>query len=169
MSVTSGVRLRREGGQHVTIASHKNCQQGYRSRPGRRHQEKPTATAARHQSISRCARAALSSEWGRGRTCWPLPLQVDDLDDTGALEEYIGRSQTTLVFISKGYFRSKEPPRRLPPPWRPLSSLIPPPTPSAELPPRGPLVARVAHAAGPRAGAAPDKRRDAAGGARGVP
>ena len=39
--------------------------------------------------------------------------QVDDLDDIGALEEYIGRSQMILFFLSKGYFRSKAimPPR----------------------------------------------------------
>ena len=36
----------------------------------------------------------------------PSP-QVDDLDDIGALEEYIGRSQMILFFLSKGYFRSK--------------------------------------------------------------
>ena len=39
--------------------------------------------------------------------------QVDDLDDIGALEEYIGLSQMILFFLSKGYFRSKAilPPR----------------------------------------------------------
>ena len=37
----------------------------------------------------------------------PVPAQVDDLDDIGALESYIGRSQVILFFLSKGYFRSK--------------------------------------------------------------
>ena len=46
------------------------------------------------------------------RSYTPSP-QVDDLDDIGALEEYIGRSQMILFFLSKGYFRSKAilPPR----------------------------------------------------------
>ena len=34
-------------------------------------------------------------------------LDVDDLEDIGALESYIGRSQVILFFLSKGYFRSK--------------------------------------------------------------
>jgi len=35
-------------------------------------------------------------------------LDVDDLEDIGALESYIGRSLGILFFLSKGYFRSKE-------------------------------------------------------------
>lgn len=34
-------------------------------------------------------------------------LDVDDLEEIGALEEYIKRSQAILFFLSKGYFRSK--------------------------------------------------------------
>ena len=34
-------------------------------------------------------------------------LDVDDLEDIGALESYIGRSQVILFFLSGGYFRSK--------------------------------------------------------------
>jgi len=34
-------------------------------------------------------------------------LDVDDLKDIGALEEYIQRSQVVLFFLSQGYFRSK--------------------------------------------------------------
>ena len=37
----------------------------------------------------------------------PVPAQVDDLDDIGALESYIGRSQVILIFLSRGYFKSK--------------------------------------------------------------
>ena len=33
--------------------------------------------------------------------------QVDDLEDIGALEEYIAYSQMILIFLSQGYFRSK--------------------------------------------------------------
>ena len=33
--------------------------------------------------------------------------QVDDLEDIGALEDYIGRTQMILFYLSKGYFRSK--------------------------------------------------------------
>ncbi|KAL1508111.1 hypothetical protein AB1Y20_007703 [Prymnesium parvum] len=33
-------------------------------------------------------------------------LDVDDLEDTGKLEEYVARSQAVLVFLSKGYFFS---------------------------------------------------------------
>ena len=32
---------------------------------------------------------------------------MDDLEDIGALEEYIQRSQVVLFFLSQGYFRSK--------------------------------------------------------------
>ena len=43
---------------------------------------------------------------------------MDDLEDIGALEEYIQRSQVVLFFLSQGYFRSKArlflPPRLLP-------------------------------------------------------
>jgi len=34
-------------------------------------------------------------------------LDVDDLEDIGALESYINRSQVILFFLSRGYFRSK--------------------------------------------------------------
>jgi hypothetical protein len=34
-------------------------------------------------------------------------LDVDDLEDIGALEEYIEKSQSIMIFVSKGYFLSK--------------------------------------------------------------
>ena len=34
-------------------------------------------------------------------------LDVDDLEDLGSLEEYIQRSQVILIFMTKGYWRSK--------------------------------------------------------------
>ena len=102
----------------------------------------------------------------------PVP-QVDDLDDIGALEEYIGRSQMVLFFLSKGYFRSKA----IMPPRTPLNGhsydpqSIWPITRSgacAELSSRGPLVALDAQAAGPRARGAPGQGRDAGGAASGM-
>jgi len=45
-------------------------------------------------------------------------VDVDDLEDIGALEEYIRHSQAILIFLSQGYFRSKA----LPLPLRPLLS-----------------------------------------------
>ena len=63
----------------------------------------------------------LSHIWGTGQDqcatikrqlCLLLPdvrifLDVDDLDDIGALEEYIGASQVIMIFVSKGYFKSR--------------------------------------------------------------
>ena len=34
-------------------------------------------------------------------------LDVDDLEDIGALEEYIEQTSTIMIFVSKGYFKSK--------------------------------------------------------------
>ena len=62
----------------------------------------------------------LSHIWGTGQDqcatikrqlCLLMPkisvfLDVDDLEDIGALEEYIDRSQVILIFVSKGYFKS---------------------------------------------------------------
>ena len=63
----------------------------------------------------------LSHIWGtaqdqcatiKRQLCLVLPgvrvfLDVDDLQDTGALEEYIGGSQVVQFFVSKGYFKSR--------------------------------------------------------------
>ena len=40
-------------------------------------------------------------------------LDVDDLADISMLEEEIEASQTILVFVSRGYFESKNCPREL--------------------------------------------------------
>ena len=56
--------------------------------------------------------------------------QVDDLKDIGALEEYIQRSQATLFFLSRGYFRSKA---RLPlPPHLYRTLALPPASPAPQ-------------------------------------
>ena len=34
-------------------------------------------------------------------------LDVDDLEDIGALEEYIEKTGRIMIFVSKGYFKSK--------------------------------------------------------------
>ena len=34
-------------------------------------------------------------------------LDVDDLEDIGALEEYIEKTAVIMIFVSKGYFKSK--------------------------------------------------------------
>ena len=43
------------------------------------------------------------------RTCLPTAvvfLDVDDLEDIGALEEYVSQTAVTLMFLSRGYFKS---------------------------------------------------------------
>ena len=40
----------------------------------------------------------------------PAAGQVDDLEEIGSLEKYIQRSQSVLIFLSKGYFFSGSPP-----------------------------------------------------------
>ena len=94
-------------------------------------------------------------------------LDVDDLKDVGALDDYIDRSQVILFFLSLGYFAS-----RVTTPHPTRSPLYPPHQclPRAELPPRGPLVAREEEAAHPRARSGSDQgRRDAATAPRRVP
>ena len=73
-----------------------------------------TITAGQHWHLF------LSHIWGTGQDqcatikrqlCLLLPgvkifLDVDDLEDIGALEEYVEQTQVIMIFVSKGYFKS---------------------------------------------------------------